>query len=162
MRLSNVAQVRGAEYACSLLTHGTPILDILITLVTYKPDSIVDLSMRRLAAHLALAAIWLGSLGPFVAVAQLSAVPACCLRSGLHHCQNSAGDTPSSDPEFHAAKTACPYSAPLPPTSFRGLKASRFSLASPTGAGFVGGQMTLSALLRSAFALSARGPPVLL
>jgi hypothetical protein len=145
-----------------LLTHGTRILDILITPPTYEPDNILKLFMRRFAAHLALAAIWLGSLGPFVAAAQLSAVPACCLRSGSHHCQNSASDTPSSDPEFHAAKTACPYSAPLPPTSFRGLKASRFSLASPTGAGFVGGQMSLSALLCSAFALSARGPPVLL
>jgi hypothetical protein len=79
----------------------------------------------------------------------------------MHHCQNSA-DAPSSDPEFRAARTACPYSALLPPTSFSGLEASKFSLASPTGADFVGGQVSLSALLFSAFVLSARGPPVLL
>jgi|SRR5579864_2230055 len=117
--------------------------------------------MRRLAAHLALAAIWLGSLGAFVDMPQSSSAHACCLRSGIHHCQNSAG-APSSDLEFRAARTACPYSAPLPPTSFGGLEASTFSLASPTGAGFVGGQISLSALLSSVFVLSARGPPVLL
>lgn len=118
--------------------------------------------MRRLAAHFAIAALWLGSLGPFVAVGQSTSLHACCLRAGVHHCQNSAGDTPSSDLEFRAAKTACPYSAQLPPTSFGGLEAAKFSLASPTGAGFVSGQMSPFGLLSSVFALSARGPPVLL
>src|SRR5579864_6103618 len=117
--------------------------------------------MRRLAAHLAIAAIWLGSLGPFVAVGQSSSVHACCLRSGMHHCQNSTG-APSSDPEFRAARTACPYSAPLPPTSFGGLEASRFNLASPNTDGFAARQVTQSAFLRPVSVLSARGPPVLL
>jgi len=138
------------------------IVDILIAHLRYKPDSIVKLSMRRLAAHLALAAIWLGSLGPFVATAQNSSVHACCLRSGLHHCQNSSSDTSSSDAEFRAPKNACPYSAPLPLTTFTGLETSIFGFASPIATGYITRKTSVPDYLSPLSELPARGPPVLL
>src|SRR5215469_10283227 len=92
--------------------------------------------MRRIAAHLALAAISLGSLVPVLAATQASAIHACCLRNGKHHCQGSDAEG-SSGLEFRATHSACPYSAALPPYIFSGLEIAKFSLASPAIDGFV-------------------------
>src|SRR5215469_6931117 len=92
--------------------------------------------MRRIAAHLALAGIWLGCLVPLLAAAQVSAIHACCLRNGKHHCQGSDADG-SSGAELGATSSACPYSALLPPSIFSGLEIAKFSLASSVIDGFV-------------------------
>jgi len=117
--------------------------------------------MRRLAAHFALAAIWLGSLSPLVYTAQISNLPACCRRSGLHHCQAPASES-SSNVEFRSTAAGCPFSAPLTVTSFAGLETSKFTVASPKIARFVVRQTSLSGFLSSVSVLPARGPPVLL
>ncbi len=118
--------------------------------------------MRRLAAHLALVSIWLGSLVPFLAAAEVSNLHACCLRNGMHHCQGAASDGSSGSTEFRSTRATCPYSAPLPLTNFSGLEASQFRLASPAVAGFIAAQAIQPAFFSAVHGLSARGPPVLL
>jgi hypothetical protein len=117
--------------------------------------------MRRLAAHLALAAIWLATLAPFVNAAEAAHLPVCCLRNGMHHCQGVARDE-SRNTELRARASSCPHSAPLPLTSFTGLNGARFDVALPTAAGFVSAQVVRSCLLSLIDDLSARAPPVLL
>src|SRR5262249_5432315 len=114
--------------------------------------------MRRMAAHLALAAVWLGSLVPLLAVAQSSAIHACCLRNGKHHCQGPDAEG-SSGAEFRATSSACPYSAPLPPSIFSGLEIAKFSLASPIISGFVGAHSSVYGFQSAVFRLHARAPP---
>jgi hypothetical protein len=118
--------------------------------------------MRRLAAHLALVSIWLGSLTPFLAAAETSNLHACCLRNGMHHCQGAGSDSSSSSTEFRATRAACPYATPLPLTNFSGLEASQFSLPSPGVAAFIAAQSSQPAFFSAVYTLSARGPPVLL
>lgn len=118
--------------------------------------------MRRLASHLALAAIWLGAFAPLVTAAEVSDLPACCRRSGMHHCQDAASEDSSNDAEFRAIRANCPYSAPLPLTGFSGVQASRFALAVPGVAGVITGQLKHSRFLSALYELAARGPPVLL
>jgi hypothetical protein len=116
--------------------------------------------MRRIAAHLALATISLGSLVPLLAVAQVSAIHACCLRNGKHHCQGSDADA-SPGAEFRATGSACPYSAPLPPAIFSGIEIGEFSLASPVIDGFVAAQRSVYGSQSAVFRLHARAPPAL-
>src|SRR5215469_11402580 len=114
--------------------------------------------MRRTAAHLALATIWLGSLVPLLAVAQVSAIHACCLRNGTHHCQGSDADG-SPGAEFRATSSACPYSALLPPSIFSGIEIGKFSLASPVIDGFVAAHSSAYGSQSAVFRLHARAPP---
>lgn len=116
--------------------------------------------MRRIAAHLALAAIWLGSFAPVVISSQLSTLHACCLRSGMHHCQSATNS--SSDTEFRAPRSACPYSAPLPPSSFSSLETAKFLVAAPDLIGIVAARSSSSGFSHSVSRLSARAPPALL
>jgi hypothetical protein len=118
--------------------------------------------MRRIAAHLALATIWLGSLAPLVDAAQISKLPACCRRDGMHHCEGAASASSSNNTEFRATRAVCPYAAPLPLTSFSVLEPSKFNLASPGVAGFIARQRSQSAFFSAVYDLSARGPPFLL
>jgi len=111
--------------------------------------------MRRFAAHLALAAIYAGFFAPLVAAAQESSLHACCLRTGAHHCQ-----APSNEAGFHAKGTACPYSAPLPPTASFGFGAAEFRITSLDVAGFVTHKRSSSYLPLAVSDFSARAPPV--
>jgi hypothetical protein len=109
--------------------------------------------MQRLAAYLALAAIYAGSFAPFL-VAEESSLHACCLRTGAHHCQGT-----SSEAGFHAKSDACPYSAPLSPTALFGLEAEKFNISSPATADQLlqdSSRFHSSSAIR---ALSARAPP---
>jgi hypothetical protein len=115
---------------------------------------------RRLAAHFALAAIWLGIFAPF-ADAQVASEPACCRRGGLHHCQ-TVGENSSGNAEFCASHPVCPYSARLSIGSSAGFKPSAFRLASPSVAGSVTTQNARRGLTQTIFDLLTRGPPVLL
>jgi hypothetical protein len=118
--------------------------------------------MRRFAAHLAIAAVCLGTLTPFVVAVDLSDLPACCRRSGRHHCENAAGASSSSNPEFHAVRSVCPYAAPLPLARLTGLKESKFGLVSPGVIGFKTTSQSRPHLSFAIFARAARGPPSLL
>jgi hypothetical protein len=111
-------------------------------------------SMRWLAAHLAFAAIWLGFLAPSIIAAQESAVHACCLRAGAHHCQGS-----SSEAGFHSATNACPYSSARLVAGFTGLKAVTFRISSPGIGGLVIRYNSYSDSRASVRDLSARAPP---
>jgi hypothetical protein len=111
--------------------------------------------MRRLAAHLALAAIYAGFFAPLVVAAQESSLHACCLRTGAHHCQ-----APSNEAGFHSKGNTCPYSAPLPPTASFGFGAAEFRITSLDEAGFVTRKRSSSCSLLALRNLSARAPPV--
>ncbi len=111
--------------------------------------------MRRLSAYFALLLICAGALSPLLAAAQMSSVPACCRRSGIHRCQKDSGET-----GFHAPQAKCPYSTPITVARFPGLESKQFSLATPLIEGFV----ALTAFDRdytsAAYERSARGPPL--
>jgi len=114
--------------------------------------------MRRLVAHLALAAIYATLLAPFaIAEQESSSLHACCLRTGAHHCQ---GD--SHEAGAHSATNTCPYAAPLLLTTYSGLEAAKFRISSPVLTGFVTQPNCHSqspALVRDA---AARAPPLAL
>lgn len=111
--------------------------------------------MRRFSAYFALSVIWAGVLNPILAAAQMSSVPACCRRSGMHHCQKDSGET-----GFHAPRAKCPFSAPIPLATFAGLESAQFSLSTPAIAGFVA-PTTLDRTYHAVpYERSARGPPV--
>jgi hypothetical protein len=111
--------------------------------------------MRRFSAYLALAVVWAAVLNPFFATAEVSTVHACCLRSGMHHCQKYSGEA-----GFHTPRAKCPYSAPIPIGRFTGLETEQFILSTPLIAGFV----ALTRLDRrdtsASYDRSARGPPL--
>jgi len=110
--------------------------------------------MRRLAAHLALAAIYVGFFSPLLA-AEESTLHACCLRKGAHHCQGT-----SSEAGFHAARTACPYSTELPPAAPFGLEPETFGMRPGAARGLRVSHCLDSYATPSASGLSARAPPV--
>lgn len=118
--------------------------------------------MRRFAAHLALAAIWLGTLAPLVEASETSNLHACCLRNGMHHCESASSNETSGNSEFRSRASTCPYSAPLPLASFTGLNAETFGFASPLASRFDAVQIPLASFHFTARDLSARAPPVLL
>src|SRR5215472_9732395 len=111
--------------------------------------------MRRLAAHLALATIWVGSLTPVTVAAQMSSLHACCLRAGSHHCQET-----SSDVEFRSSGNACPYSAPLLKAIFAGLGAAVFQFAAPDRNCSPVQKISSPRIETPICSLSARSPPV--
>ncbi len=116
--------------------------------------SLVILTMRRLAAHLVLAAIYAGFFSPLL-VAQESPLHACCLRNGAHHCQGTA----SNEPGFHAKKTVCPYAEQFPPTTSPGVEPAQFSVGSTTTVELISHADSDFKSLISARDLSARAPP---
>jgi len=110
--------------------------------------------MRRVAAHLALAAIYIGLFAPFAIAAQESSLHACCLRTGIHHCQ-----APSNEGGFHSAANSCPYVAQLPPATYSGLEAAKFRISSPDVAALVTHQSYRSQSASAVRDLPARAPP---
>jgi hypothetical protein len=117
----------------------------------------VGISMRRLSAHFALAAIYATLLAPFALAAQESSLHACCLRTGMHHCQAD-----SHEAGVHSATNTCPYSTPLLLAGYAGIQAAEFHVSSPVVTGFVTNPNYYShspALIRAA---AARAPPVAL
>jgi hypothetical protein len=118
------------------------------------------LPMRRLLAHVALAALCLGFLSPFLPVAQLPTAHSCCLRTGKHQCQESAGSTTGHG--FRAARGTCPYSVPITVASFQGLHATKFEIDSPWATGVVAQNALERGHRTAGRKWSARGPPALL
>ena len=110
--------------------------------------------MRRIAAHLVLAAVYAGLFAPLLMTEGIS-LHACCLRNGAHHCQ--AG---SDEAGYHANRDACPYSAPLPPTASFGLETAKFVLICPAASGFVIKQARYFRPATTVRDLSARAPPI--
>jgi hypothetical protein len=113
--------------------------------------------MRRISAHFALAAIYATLLAPFALAAQESSLHACCLRTGMHHCQAD-----SHEAGVHSATNTCPYSTPLLVAGYAGIQAAEFHISSPAVTGFVTDPNYHShspALIRDA---AARAPPVAL
>ena len=90
--------------------------------------------MRRLSTYFALSVIWAGVLTPFVPAAQLSTVPACCRRSGMHHCQTYSRT--SRETGFQAPRPKCPYATPVLFAAVTGLESEKFNLSAPLIAGF--------------------------
>jgi hypothetical protein len=117
--------------------------------------------MRRVLAHLALAATCIGFLSPLLTAAQLSTVHACCLRKGSHHCHELSGSS-GEEKEFRAKHEVCPYSARMTLSSFHGLQATKFKLRSPWISGIVAQAAVESGFRAAARRWSARGPPTVL
>src|SRR5258708_34796539 len=89
--------------------------------------------MQRLTARLLLLLVVVsGNFAPLVKAISVQPAHACCLRAGAHHCQGSSSET-----EFRATGSVCPYSAPGPLTVFTGFEAPIFSIASPAVAGLI-------------------------
>jgi len=119
--------------------------------------------VRRLSTYFALLLIWAGVLTPFVTAAQLSSVPACCRRNGMHHCQMYSGQTGSSGGTgFRAQPPRCPYSTPALLAVLTGLEPVRFNLSTPAAAGVVAPARLDRAYAAAVQHQSARGPPSLL
>lgn len=113
--------------------------------------------MRRVTAQFAFVAIWIGFLGPAVATAEETGLHACCLRSGVHHCQESSGA-----PGFQS-KNTCPYSSPVPFfAAFSGWQVAKFTLAVPQTGELLAPKIAHRVRQLTARELSARGPPSLL
>ena len=91
--------------------------------------------MRRLSTYFALSIIWAGLLTPFAAGAQLSTVPACCRRSGTHHCEMYSRS--SREMGFQSPRPKCPYATPVLLASVNVLRSGTFNLVAPSIARFV-------------------------
>src|SRR5581483_2870443 len=111
--------------------------------------------MRRLAAHLALAAIYASFFAPLISAAQTSP-HACCRRNGLHHCQ------PTNEAGFHSKTTPCPYSTSLPPGAIFCLESAKFRISAPAFTGILVQISSSSHSVLGYRSLPARGPPSLL
>ena len=122
-------------------------------------DSIFK-SMRRLSAYLALSVIWAGVLNPFVTAAQLSTVPACCRRNGMHHCQIYSGS--SRETGFQSQRPKCPHATPLLFASATGLESEKFNFSAPAIAGLVAPASLDRTDAEATHNQSARAPPSLL
>src|SRR5262249_12849278 len=134
-----------------LLAFGSR-LDITLHLAPIR--SILRL-MRKFAAHLALAALWAGLGTPFLAAAEVSPAPACCLRTGSHHCQ-----TPSSkDLAWRSERIPCPYSTPRPLAKLTALGVENRSLSSLLVLGFILAASPSSGPTPSSPYILSRGPP---
>ena len=110
--------------------------------------------MRRLAAHLALAAIYASFFAPIMVGAQESSLRACCLRTGTHHCQGN-----SNEAGLHSGTDTCPYAVPLPSTTYSSLEAAKFRLNSPDVAALVTQQHHHPRSASTIRDLPARAPP---
>jgi hypothetical protein len=111
--------------------------------------------MRRLFAHLALAAIFGPLLGPVAMVLQTSATPACCLPGGKHHCRQ----TPNGQ-GFNSQTDKCPYASLTTATQVKAVAAAQLGLAKPGVIGYFGPITARSGYRFADRELSARGPPV--
>ena len=109
--------------------------------------------MRRLVAHVALAAIYASFFAPLIA-AQEMPEHACCRRVGLHHCQttNEAG--------FHSKTNLCPYSTPLPSTAIFGLEPATYRIQLPGIIGVPAQHSSSFYIALTICDLSARAPPL--
>jgi len=114
--------------------------------------------MRKVLAHLALAATCIGFLSPLLTGAQLATVHACCLRKGSHHCHERSGLT--DEKEFQAKREACPYSARVTLSTFHGLQAPKFDLQSPWISGSIAQTPLDPAFCSASRDCSARAPPI--
>lgn len=77
--------------------------------------------MRTLVAILLLAVFGLPLALPLLAQGEISeaGLPACCRRTGAHHCAMSAGERAQASPHspaFSAPEGRCPYGAQAPAT----------------------------------------------
>jgi hypothetical protein len=91
--------------------------------------------MQGLSAYFALSVVWAGLFTPFVTAAQLSTTPACCRRSGMHHCEMYPRS--SRETGFQSPRSKCPYATPVLFASVNGLESGTFNLVAPSIAGFV-------------------------
>ncbi len=111
--------------------------------------------MQRLTARLLLMLVMVsGTFAPLVEAISVPHPHACCLRAGAHHCQGSSSET-----EFRATGSTCPYSAPRPLTIFTGFEAPIFSIASPAVAGLIATGVGCPDYRDVAQRFSARAPP---
>lgn len=110
--------------------------------------------MRKFAAHLALAALWAGLGTPFLTAAEGPSLPACCLRTGSHHCQ-----TPSSeDLAWRSERIPCPYSTARPLAKLTALGVGSRRLSSLTVLGFILAARPSSGPTLSSRQTLSRGP----
>jgi hypothetical protein len=110
--------------------------------------------MRRILAHLALAAFFGSLLSPLAATLQKSGTPACCLPGGKHHCRQHP-----SGPGFNTQNDKCPYASLALATELKIVGAERFEFAPPSIPAFFDLVDVESAYRFTAGTLSARGPP---
>jgi hypothetical protein len=110
--------------------------------------------MRRLLAHLALAAIFGGLLSPLAIALKSSGTPACCLPGGKHHCRQ----TPTGH-GFNRQNEKCPYASLAIATEVKAARAAKFDLAAPDDTGYFPPIEARSGYSSVARKLSARAPP---
>ena len=123
--------------------------------------------MRRAPAILALTAIFYPWIAP-VAIADESTLPACCRRSGAHHCSMPSGEDPAppSDGSAIRAAACCPAFPLLSTVSGVNavalVKSSHAIMADLVS--HPSSQSQNEAILRAPFSRShqKRGPPVFL
>jgi hypothetical protein len=110
--------------------------------------------MRRLLAHLALAAIFSSFLSPLAVALQNSGTPTCCLPGGKHHCRQ----TPTG-PGFKSQNDKCPYASLAIATEVKAVSAAKFDLAAPDDVRYSATIAPRSGFQFAARELAARGPP---
>jgi hypothetical protein len=110
--------------------------------------------MRRLLAHLALAAIFSSLLSPLAIALQSSGTPACCLPGGKHHCRQ----TPTGA-GFNRQNEKCPYASLAIATEAKAVSTTKFDLAAPEDFSYFAPIAARSGHRLAARKLSARGPP---
>jgi hypothetical protein len=113
--------------------------------------------MRRLSAYFALLVIWSGAVTPFVTAAQVSTVPTCCRRNGMHHCQIYSRT--SRETGFQSPRPKCPYATPVLFAAVTGLESEKFNLSAPSIAGFFAPAPLDRACKAAVRNQSARAPP---
>jgi hypothetical protein len=111
--------------------------------------------VRRLLAHLALAAIVGPLLGPLAIALQTSGTPACCLPGGKHHCRQ----TPTGQ-GFDSRTDKCTYASSAMATQVKAVAAAQFGVAELEVLGYFGPITARSGYRFADRELSARGPPV--
>jgi hypothetical protein len=111
--------------------------------------------MRRLIAHLALAALFSSLLSPLAVALQNSGTPACCLPGGKHHCRQ----TPTG-PGFRTQTDKCPYASLVVATELKAARVAKFDLAAPTVAGYFEPVVVQAGYRIIASEFSARAPPL--
>jgi hypothetical protein len=110
--------------------------------------------MRRLFAHLALAAFFSNLLSPLAVTLQSSGTPLCCLPGGKHHCRQS-----SAGLGFKSQNDKCPYALLTIATQQKIVGADNFDLVPLRILDYFDLVDVQSALRFTTDSLSARGPP---
>jgi hypothetical protein len=111
--------------------------------------------MRRVIAHVALAAIIGSLLSPLAVALQNSGTPACCLPGGKHHCRQSSSGT-----GFKSQNDKCPYASLGMATEVKAVHEAKFDLAAPAVISHFGPVAVQVEYRFTAGELSARGPPL--